>query len=1169
VGKAVILEHLGSGLYRVEARFDTTGLIAKRDALEAEIVRIDTEELPAITTKINAAQAKLFSLKDEMDLLIAQFGLDLIDIEVLGAKAAEAQAAQQTLEELQAEYNRTLMKIRGHRKMIDGQLEKWIEQSTFEQQWWCADYTTDLTGTVGVCETNIEAFWHFVLEPGYFTAGAYEKDVHGTNQFAIGNTPSGTFYNLAVKPALQVGRPIFVKGRLLAVDRGTNTATVQILEVPSSIQLLDVRPKNKDVGDEEDPYTFQSVPIVYMGCNAQAFRVGDEVLVEYRRPPTDPQEPPEVPRADDPTDKFRGDMRVVGFISHPRPCGSEGFLHHRYGTPMNGGSFGSDLTDLGEGPGWIQEQNTHTGWLTAGNNAALGEPEQYQVIDTVASNRNVMWILGPRGRQFNTDSVYVGGTKIWGKRYGRGRRFGADEWIFQTGVTGYAPTFRLGADTLFVGIGLQRIAEVEYVVAACISRFPQDGTGEHDGKVEFYRAAFPSVDGEYHAETNAFGWRYLGGKTYDLESVFDIGSPVFFNASGTEAVHVRVKRPATCGGTRQVRTPRGRGTFGAFDNPKYIDYDICKFTIPTNDEDLLAEVTIPSGLQDVTHKRWIVTPTEEDGDLLVDRRTETIGSYIAYADFIGDTLVYGKINVNCTRRETVNGANIGGTRWAGNRTMRSRRLIELEFPSLDEEIPGIKVPLVDCDWNVKATFNEDESVVDPDYEHGGQNILGAFEQQESLIPEDADPFLTPERFAPVCRTFMRTLAYLDIRYGAYVTREYDHKLEIRKVPLEYPLWGGSCQLLSETSKSRSSHIRTSTFVQKAYVEHAEVASWDVISVGPMAEDNLRRMSFDKYRYRWMLNTIPNDWTPVFVGWHRYEVTATVGYHDTNAVQSVWDPVAEDYWTVGDGDVYHHEGPAGWAMAMETHTHWMGNFLWSPRRFAIQNLAGQPWVNAQCDNGWYDDSTMLTYRQMPEMAWHGDYKLIDLEKESSHLVSLVSGTPAEVQEVFRNRAAFCHGFPAWFEQNDHPRCMDAGWGYTQNADEFGNPEDPDEEHIGFQFVCPDYNDDLTGYVTWLPQYHFVDGGIAVDIAGRNMFISVNMQEGPRVLNKNLNFILPLRLVNMLSGVDDPPFGVWNPDNERNEWPQLMTLIGTPNAEVEPGLPRYYWPLWPDDPNDSEF
>jgi len=153
---------------------------------------------------------------------------------------------------------------------------------------WCADYTENLSGEVGMIEIPGEDTY-FNIQPGYDGNAVYSATRDGQLETAAAGTPAGVYWNLALMPCWQKYMPTFRYGTITAIDGDTCDVTLD--GATSSQQAMDVNQST----------TLSGVSIEYMSCNGAAFEVDDEVIVKF-------------------TGQDWASPKVVGFKSHPVPC---------------------------------------------------------------------------------------------------------------------------------------------------------------------------------------------------------------------------------------------------------------------------------------------------------------------------------------------------------------------------------------------------------------------------------------------------------------------------------------------------------------------------------------------------------------------------------------------------------------------------------------------------------------------------------------------------------------------------------------------------------------------------------------------------------------------------------------------------------------------------------
>lgn len=151
---------------------------------------------------------------------------------------------------------------------------------------WCVDLTENASGAVATVEVPGEPA-QVLIAPG----GRAPAEADGRLLARGVMSPAQAFWNAAVLPGWQKFKPDYRTGTLTALDQVANRATVALDALTSSAQGLLVNQAN----------TLVDVPVVYMTCNAQAFEVGDRVVVAFGG-------------------RDWTARTVVGFVTNPKPC---------------------------------------------------------------------------------------------------------------------------------------------------------------------------------------------------------------------------------------------------------------------------------------------------------------------------------------------------------------------------------------------------------------------------------------------------------------------------------------------------------------------------------------------------------------------------------------------------------------------------------------------------------------------------------------------------------------------------------------------------------------------------------------------------------------------------------------------------------------------------------
>ncbi|MBJ7302786.1 hypothetical protein, partial [Marinobacter salarius] len=244
------------------------------------------------TAKLELLQAEE-AAKDkirEIDLLIydlqagtegAREGITKLQGELIELQAA-VRIAELKVSELIAE-NLSALKRRG-------QLESVPEGREIEA--WCADYTLDLSGDVGLVDVNDEGGQGVVIQPGFDSGAAYDPFRDGALFPNLAQSGPQIYFNAAVLPGVQKWMPRYRVGEIIRLQ--TDLCDVRLDSAQSSVQGLPINEAELLTG----------IPIIYMDCNGSAFTESDRVVVRFTT---------------------NGPL-VIGFESDPVPCSLFGFV---------------------------------------------------------------------------------------------------------------------------------------------------------------------------------------------------------------------------------------------------------------------------------------------------------------------------------------------------------------------------------------------------------------------------------------------------------------------------------------------------------------------------------------------------------------------------------------------------------------------------------------------------------------------------------------------------------------------------------------------------------------------------------------------------------------------------------------------------------------------------
>jgi len=244
MGKATIINETGSGLYTVQVNHDldrTQAMLARLDAMISAVdARIAAETDTAVLARLNARKGALEKQRERVRVAL---------------------------------------------------------NKDYTTSAWCADLTEGLSGEIGTIEPAAELKNGINLRPGFAGDSAHSPTRDGQATPMLSLPVADAMRNFAIMPAIQKWRPTYRYGTVSNLDQNTDTCTVTLEAVASSMQNLDVNRRT----------VLNDVEIDYMSCNSAAFENGDDVIVEYR--PYDDE------------GETKGQPYVIGFKDNPRACG--------------------------------------------------------------------------------------------------------------------------------------------------------------------------------------------------------------------------------------------------------------------------------------------------------------------------------------------------------------------------------------------------------------------------------------------------------------------------------------------------------------------------------------------------------------------------------------------------------------------------------------------------------------------------------------------------------------------------------------------------------------------------------------------------------------------------------------------------------------------------------
>jgi len=289
MSKGEIVGHIADGKYRVRQKLAVEKIKEELNELNARIAELAVE-LPEAKLALLQADDAVKGKVREIDLAIPdlQAGVD-------GARAR--------ITKLQTE----LVQLRATARLADLRVSELISENLAvlkrrnklesvpegrELELWCADYTLDLSGEVGLVDVNDEGGQAVIIQPGYANEAVYDAARDGALFPGIGQSGAQIYLNAAILPGVQKWLPRYRVGEIIRIQ--ADICTVVLDPAVSSAQGLPINQID----------TLTDIPIVYMDCDGSAFKKGDRVLVRFTS---------------------NGPL-VIGFEKEPVPCSLFSFV---------------------------------------------------------------------------------------------------------------------------------------------------------------------------------------------------------------------------------------------------------------------------------------------------------------------------------------------------------------------------------------------------------------------------------------------------------------------------------------------------------------------------------------------------------------------------------------------------------------------------------------------------------------------------------------------------------------------------------------------------------------------------------------------------------------------------------------------------------------------------
>jgi hypothetical protein len=287
MSKGQIVQHLGEGQYRIRQKLAV-------ERIEQELVRIN-DRVAQLAIDLPNKKADLLIAEDAVKDKIREINLKIPDLQA-GIDGARKEITDLQVQIIQLQSSARLLEIEVSELIAENLslLKRRVKLEAVpdgrDMDAWCADYSLELSGEVGLVDVNDEGGKGTVIHPG-FTDGALYNTVRDGALFPnAAQTAAQTYFNAAILPGVQKWRPQYRIGTISG-----------LLGDVCDIALDDAKSSAQGLGINKES-TLTGVRIQYMDCNGSVFEPGDRVVVEMQGRSS--QEP-----------------RVIGFESNPRECG--------------------------------------------------------------------------------------------------------------------------------------------------------------------------------------------------------------------------------------------------------------------------------------------------------------------------------------------------------------------------------------------------------------------------------------------------------------------------------------------------------------------------------------------------------------------------------------------------------------------------------------------------------------------------------------------------------------------------------------------------------------------------------------------------------------------------------------------------------------------------------
>jgi hypothetical protein len=294
MGYARIISGGADGRYRIELDYGEATRQGLVTAISGVIATIDAA-LNSLAVRIAEAEAKEAELVEQVRIA-EQALIDATGPERPGGSpkpdTSGYRFATKRLSDLRSQNEPLRIRraaLQHQRSIAVNRLATWTAFVATEQRdAWCADLTEDAAPGSYAATVDIPGESSLALLAPGCRVWAPADGVMTAREIM---SPEQAFLNAAILPGWQKFKPTYRWGTITGINYENDTADVSLAAAVSSARRLGV---NQAV-------SLAGVPVTYMDCNAQAFEVGDRVVVQF-------------------VGQDWASPRVIGFLDNPKPC---------------------------------------------------------------------------------------------------------------------------------------------------------------------------------------------------------------------------------------------------------------------------------------------------------------------------------------------------------------------------------------------------------------------------------------------------------------------------------------------------------------------------------------------------------------------------------------------------------------------------------------------------------------------------------------------------------------------------------------------------------------------------------------------------------------------------------------------------------------------------------